>query len=149
MLFFQVTLYFFTASRSRSTYKTIKTARLYKQYKPEGIFSGTKQSQIPSPPGGAPSSAEWYCSGRHTPGRKGPLGTLENGRQMTAECSFSRIQAQSPLFPQTCGCSSGSLKGRGSAGCWEKPGGLKNCNQSRLFYKLAQNPRQIMKSPWA
>lgn len=70
-------LYFFMAwSRSKDN-TIIKIVRLYKQYKPEGIFFGIKRSLIPSLPVGAPSSAERRCSGRHTPGRKGPLGTLE------------------------------------------------------------------------
>lgn len=73
-------LYFFMACSRSKDNKTIKITRLYKQHKPEGIFFGIKRSPIPSLPGGAPSLAEQRCSGRHTPGRRGPLGTLENGR---------------------------------------------------------------------
>lgn len=75
-----------------------KTLRLYKQYKPEGIFFGIEQSRIPWPPGGAPSSAGRHCSGRHTPGRKVPLGTLEKWEKNNSWVLFYQNLGLRPHF---------------------------------------------------
>lgn len=53
--YFVFELYFFMASRSRGTHnKVIRLKRLCKQYRPAGIFFGTRRSPTPSRPGGAP-----------------------------------------------------------------------------------------------
>lgn len=64
-----------------------------KWYRPEGIFCGTKQSQTPSRPCGAPSPAGQRCSGTRTPGRTKLPGTLESGRQSIDEFSLPKSSA--------------------------------------------------------